>query len=149
MILVSACLTGIFCRWDGGSNLVPELRALYESGEAVIACPEVLGGLHTPRLPSEKRGECVFNRREEDVTDEFRKGAEAALRICLANGCESAVLKSKSPSCGKGVIHNGKFDGGLVAGNGIAAQLLIDHGIAVMTEQEWLEQQAGSHARQA
>lgn len=140
MILVSQCLAGEHCRWDGGTNLVPEIRELVDRGLAVTACPEVLGGLSTPRKPSECLDGRVINSSLEDVTEQFCKGAEAALQICCANACEYAVLKSKSPSCGCGWIHNGKFDGGLVPGNGITAQLFLDHGIRVMTEQEYLEQ---------
>ena len=137
-ILVSACLAGQYCRWDGGTNLVPEIQALVESGKAVPVCPEMLGGLPVPRLPSECLGASVFSSSGGDVTAQFRKGAEEALRICLAHGCTLAVLKAKSPSCGKGVIHNGLFDGGLTVGNGTTAQLLLEHGIEVVTEHEWI-----------
>ncbi len=137
-ILVSACLAGQHCRWDGGTNLVPAIGDLVVSGKAVTACPEVLGGLPTPRRPSERCGSCVVNDAGTDVTAQFCKGAQEALRICLEHGCKLAVLKAKSPSCGKGIIHNGCFNGGLVAGNGVTAQLLMEHGIEVLTETEWL-----------
>ena len=140
MILVSACLAGECCRWDGGTNLVPELRTLVENRLAVTACPEVLGGLHTPRRPSEIREGRVVSSSGDDVTDAFRNGAEETLRICQLHHCDTAVLKAKSPSCGKGLVHDGNFDGGLVPGNGIAAQLLIEHGICVLTEHEWLKE---------
>lgn len=142
MILVSACLAGQYCRWDGGTNLVPEIKKLVDCNQAIIVCPETLGGLPTPRKPSERIQDRVINNAGDDVTAQFRMGAEEALRICRESGCKKAILKSKSPSCGKGVIHNGLFDGGLVSGNGLAAQLLMDHGIEVLTEQEWL----ASHA---
>lgn len=138
-VLVSACLAGQCCRWDSAANLVPEIRALVECGKAVAVCPEVLGGLPTPRLPSERVGTHVVNNAGTDVTGQFCRGAEETLRICLANGCKLAILKAKSPSCGKGIIHNGRFDGGLYAGNGVTAQLLMDHGIEVITEQEWTD----------
>lgn len=144
-ILVSACLAGEYCRWDGGTNLVPQIKALVDSGKAVTVCPEVLGGLPTPRLPSERQGDSVINSAGEDVTEEFRRGAGFALRACRENCCRTAVLKSKSPSCGKGIIHNGLFDGGLVPGNGVAAQLMMEYGVEVFTEQEWIEQ-AGTEA---
>lgn len=140
-ILVSACLSGENCRWDGGSNLVPEIKALVDIGKAVPVCPEELGGLPTPRLPSERLGDHVLNREGADVTAEFRYGAEEALWICREHGCKVAVLKSKSPSCGKGLIHNGLFDGGLIPGIGMTAQLLMEDGIEVMTEDEWLKTQ--------
>lgn len=137
MILVSACLAGEKCRMDGKDKLVPEIRQLVESGEAVAVCPEVLGGLPTPRSPSEKRGDRVVNAAGEDVTEQFRRGAEEALRICRENACTMAILKSKSPSCGCGVIHNGQFNGGLTEGNGVLAQMLLDAGIPVVTEKEF------------
>ena len=138
MILVSRCLAGDFCRWDGGTNVVPMIRGLVDSGLAVPACPEVLGGLTTPRKPSEIRSGRVVSSDGEDVTESFRRGAEETLRICRSFRCEYAILKSGSPSCGCGEIHNGEFDGGLVAGNGITAQLLLDQGIPVITEHQWL-----------
>ena len=140
-ILVSKCLAGFNCRYDGGNNLVPEIRQLVEDGLAVTACPEQLGGLPTPRIPSERIGGRVVNREGADVTDEFKAGAEAALRIALENGCRAAILKSRSPSCGKGCIYNGQFTGELVPGNGVTADLLLQHGIEVLTEEEFLAQQ--------
>ena len=140
MILVSKCLLGVPCRMDGQSKLVPEILKLYEEGKAVPVCPEVLGGLPTPREPAEKLPDGrVINRLGEDVTEQFQKGAEEALRTCLQTGCTSAILKSKSPSCGFGLIHNGKFDGGLVDGNGIFADLLLAAGIPVMTEEGYIK----------
>lgn len=136
MVLVSACLAGEKCRMDGKDKLAPEIRRLVESGEAIPVCPEVLGGLPTPRSPSERRGDRVVNAAGEDVTEQFRRGAEEAFRICKENGCAMAILKSKSPSCGCGVIHNGRFDGGLIEGNGVFAQMLLDAGVPVMTEQD-------------
>ena len=127
-ILVSACLAGEHCRWDGGTNLLPPIRDLVNAGRAVTACPEELGGMTTPRLPSERLGDRVVNIEGSDVTAEFRYGAEEALWICREHGCRMAVLKSRSPSCGKGFIHNGLFDGGLVPGTGVTAQLLMESG---------------------
>ena len=140
-LLVSACLAGEHCRWDGGTNLVPQIRDLVNAGRAITACPEELGGLTTPRLPSERLGDRVVNSEGTDVTVEFRYGAEETLWICREHGCRMAVLKSRSPSCGKGFIHNGLFDGGLVPGTGVTAQLLMEDGIEVLTEEEWLETQ--------
>lgn len=137
MILVSACLAGEKCRMDGKDKLVPEIKRLVESGEAVAVCPEVLGGLPTPRRPSERRGDRVVNAAGEDVTEQFRRGAEEAMRICREHGCTRAILKSKSPSCGCGVIHNGSFDGGLTEGNGILTQMLLNAGISVITENDY------------
>ncbi len=139
MILVSECLTGVPCRMDGKSKLVPEILKLVEEGRAVPVCPEVLGGLPIPRKPSELLPDGrVVNCDGEDNTEAFCNGAREALRICRKNNCNAAILKSKSPSCGKGIIHNGQFDGGLTEGNGIFAELLISEGITVMTEEEFL-----------
>ena len=137
-ILVSGCLAGFNCRYDGGNNLVPEIRQLLEDGLAVTACPEQLGGLPTPRIPSERVGNRVVNREGTDVTAEFKAGAEAALRIARENSCRTAILKSRSPSCGKGCIYNGQFTGELVPGNGVTTDLLLHHGIEVLTEEEYL-----------
>ena len=101
-ILVSGCLAGFNCRYDGGNNLVPEIRQLLEDGLAVTACPEQLGGLPTPRIPSERIGGRVVNREGADVTDEFKAGAEAALRLALAHGGSAAILQSRRPACGEG-----------------------------------------------
>ena len=139
MILVSECLTGVPCRMDGQSKLVPEIRRLVDEGKAVPVCPEVLGGLPTPRTPCERLPDGrVLDRDGIDNTEAFVRGAEEALRICREHGCTQAILKAKSPSCGKGIIHNGRFDGGLTQGNGIFAELLLSEGIPVMTEEEYI-----------
>lgn len=140
MILVSKCLTGVPCRMDGQNKLVPEIRKLVEEGKAIPVCPEVLGGLPTPRKPGERQADGrVVNCDGEDVTEAFQRGALKALCIARECGCTSAILKSKSPSCGVGIIHNGKFDGGLKEGNGIFADLLISEGIPAMTELDYLQ----------
>lgn len=140
MYLVSKCLAGFPCRMDGQSKGMTEIIQLVAEGKAVPVCPEVLGGLPTPRKPSERLADGrVLNCDGEDNTAAFVKGAQEALRICREHGCTMAVLKSKSPSCGLGIIHNGKFDGGLVEGNGIFAELLLSEGIPVMTEQDFTE----------
>ena len=139
MILVSACLAGVSCRMDGRSKTIPEIRALVDAGLAVAVCPEVLGGLETPRAPSEIRDGRVVNTLGLDVTDAFVRGAEKAFAICREKGCTKAVLKSRSPSCGVGRVHNGRFDGGLTDGNGVFAAMLLKEGIPVMTEEDDLE----------
>lgn len=139
-ILVSKCLAGFCCRYDAGNNLVPEIKELADNGLAVTACPEQLGGLPTPRIPSERVGDRVVSREGTDVTAEFAAGAEAALQIALEHGCRTAILKSRSPSCGKGFIYDGCFTGALTAGNGVTTDLLLQHGIKVLTEDEYLAQ---------
>ncbi len=136
MLIVSKCLAGEPCRYDGKDNLAPEIGALVERGEAVAVCPEVLGGLPTPRTPSELQPDGrILDKQGEDVTEAFARGAERAMAICRKRGCTGAILKARSPSCGKGVIYDGSFTGKRVAGNGVFAQMLLDAGIPVMTEE--------------
>ena len=101
-ILVSACLLGICCRYDGRGNPNDAVLSLLNRDDITLipVCPEQLGGLSTPRIPSERRGERVVNRAGEDVTSQFIRGAEEALRIAKLYGCQVAVLKERSPSCG-------------------------------------------------
>ena len=140
MYLVSACLAGVPCRMDGQSKPVPAIRSFVERGEAVLVCPEVLGGLPTPRAPSERQPDGrVVNCEGRDVTAEFRLGAEKALALCLERGCSCAILKARSPSCGKGEIYDGSFTKTRVPGNGVCAELLLAHGIPVLTEEEFLK----------
>lgn len=135
-ILVSACLLGARCRYDGGSKPRPEILGLMLRHELVPVCPEQLGGLPTPRTPSERRGRRVVTKDGADVTEQFRRGAEETLRLCLALGCEAAVLKERSPSCGKGRIYDGTFTGTLTDGWGVTAELLRRSGIPVYGESE-------------
>jgi Uncharacterized conserved protein len=139
MLLLSACLAGEPCRYDGRDNAVPALAELVRRGEAVPVCPEVLGGLPTPRVPSGRLPDGrVVNQRGEDVTGQFRLGAQRALAICRAHNCDCAVLKARSPSCGKGCIYDGSFTHTRVAGDGVFAALLREAGIPVLTEEEYL-----------
>ncbi|MBO4847538.1 MAG: DUF523 domain-containing protein [Clostridia bacterium] len=142
MMIVSKCLTGECCRYDGKSSPDPEIAALVAAGLAVAVCPEQLGGLPTPRVPAEltQSGENVLlgggravTRDGRNVTREFVAGAYEALRIAKAVGADRAVLKAKSPSCGKGTIYDGSFSGKLVEGNGVAAALFMRNGIEVET----------------
>ena len=136
MILVSACLLGCACRYDGHSKPHPLAMELARQGRAVPVCPEQLGGLTTPRLPSERRGEQVVMRDGRDVTAEYSRGAEEALRLAELYGCRAAVLKERSPSCGCGRIYDGTFTGTLVDGFGVAARLLQENGIRVLDENQ-------------
>ena len=134
MILVSACLLGCACRYDGQSKPYPLARELAKRGLAVPVCPEQLGGLPTPRSPSERRGERVVMNDGRDVTAEYRRGAEEALRLAELFDCGTAILKEKSPSCGSGLIHDGSFAGGLAPGDGVTTEVLKAHGIRVLGE---------------
>ena len=139
MILLSACLAGVPCRMDGKSKPVKELCELAARGEAILACPEVLGGLPVPRIPSERQPDgTVKNALGEDVTAFFLRGAEMALNISRENCCTCAVLKTRSPSCGKGSIYDGSFSKTLIPGSGVCAELLLQSGIQVLTEEEYL-----------
>lgn len=133
-LLISACLMGIKCRYDGGRKPVDCLDELMEKHVLVPVCPEVLGGLPTPRTPSERIGNRVLMKDGQNVTDHFRRGAEEALRIAQMSGCTCALLKERSPSCGSGTIYDGTFTGNLCPGDGVCAQLLKEHGIKVLGE---------------
>ena len=135
-ILVSACLLGAACRYDGRSKPHPGVIELMKHHQLVPVCPEQLGGLPTPRTPSERRGDRVIMADGADVTEQYRRGAEEALRLCRLLGCEAAVLKERSPSCGKGQIYDGTFTGTLTAGWGVTAELLRQNGIPVYGESE-------------
>lgn len=133
-LLVSACLVGERCRYDGGSQYCAAAEALGGRYELVAACPEVLGGMPVPRTPAEIRGDRVVSIDGEDRTEKFRLGAERTLEIARKAGAVKALLKSGSPSCGCGLIHDGSFSGGMVQGKGVTAALLEANGIAVCTE---------------
>ena len=135
-VLVSACLLGVACRYDGASKGLPDsvLRELMARHVLVPACPEQLGGLPTPRLPSERIGAQVVMKDGTDVTAAYRRGAEEALRLARLFGCRRAVLKERSPSCGSGTIYDGSFSGRLAGGDGVTAALLRENGIAVCGE---------------
>ena len=133
-ILISACLLGCRCRYDGGSKPHPDALGLAERHELVPVCPEQLGGLPTPRPPAERVGDRVLTAAGNDVTEQYRRGAEEALRLCRVTGCQAAVLKERSPSCGCGDVYDGTFSGTLTEGDGVAAALLKEAGIPVCGE---------------
>ena len=137
-ILISACLMGRNCKYNGGNNgLSPEIvEKLREKYQLIEVCPECDGGLSTPRLPSERRGEKLINSAGEDVTAQFKKGAELALKTAIENGCRKALFKERSPSCGSGVIYDGSFSKSLKAGDGVTAELLKKNGIEIIGESE-------------
>ena len=135
-MLVSACLLGVECRYDGGGQAIDRLDALMARYELIPVCPEQLGGLPTPRTPAERREGRVVNRDGADVTDAFGRGAIQACRIAALYGAKLALLKARSPSCGRGRIYDGSFTGRLVPGDGVAARALMDAGLEVYTENE-------------
>jgi D-alanine-D-alanine ligase len=142
MILISACLAGIPCRYNGEDYPVPELTSFIENNETMSVCPEILGGLSAPRSPCEIRrtetGTSVFGKDGNDYTEEFFFGAETVLRICQRNNIKTAILKAKSPSCGCGKIYDGTFSRTLIDGNGVCAEILLKNGITVYTEENWM-----------
>lgn len=135
-ILISACLVGDKCRYDGKSNYDPKIQQLLEKYELVPFCPECEGGLKTPRLPAERKKDRVIRQDEKDVTFNFEKGADLALNICLYLGIKIAILKENSPSCGVNYIHDGNFNGTLIKGMGVTTELLKRKGIKVLSEKE-------------
>ena len=133
-ILVSACLLGVNCRYDGKNNYIPQVEQLKEKYNLIPVCAEVYGGLTTPRVPSERVGDKVVNKKGEDVTRQFIKGAEEAAYLAEFYQCRYALLKENSPSCGYGKIYNGNFDKTLVDGKGVLAGKLEEKGIIILGE---------------
>lgn len=136
MKIVSACLTGVECRWDEKSRPCEKVIEMIKKGEAIPVCPEQLGGLSTPRTPSEQKGDNVFDAKGNDVTKQFYKGACEALKIAKLANCSEAITKSKSPSCGCGKIYDGSFSDTLIDGDGVFVRLLKENGIKVLTEKD-------------
>lgn len=137
-ILVSACLLGRACRYDGESRPHPAVKALAAHPDLTLIpiCPECDGGLPTPRIPAERVGERVLNRAGEDVTAAYRGGAEAACRTARQNGCRFAILKERSPSCGSHEIYDGSFVGKCKKGRGVCCEMLENAGVSVFSEEE-------------
>jgi len=141
MYLISSCLVGINCRYNGTSTNIANLKKMVETGKAIALCPEVMVGLPTPRESCEIKKnpkKVVISESGVDFTEYFVKGAEETLRICREKNITKAILQSRSPSCGYGKIYDGNFRGKLVKGNGITADLLNKNGIEITTEDEWL-----------
>ncbi len=135
-ILVSACLLGVECRYNGKGVLDPAVKALMDRHCLIPVCPEIMGGLATPRTPAERACGRVITRDGEDVTPAYEKGAEEVLKLAMLYGCRAAVLKERSPSCGNGQIYDGTFTGKLTEGEGVCAGLLKSHGIKVYGESQ-------------
>jgi uncharacterized protein YbbK (DUF523 family) len=145
-MLVSACLAGRACRFDGSSNEDDRVSRLVAEGRAVLICPEMDGGLGTPRPRAEIVGgdgsdvlegtARVVTEHGRDVTGAYLEGARRALEASQSSGARVAILKSRSPSCGNGAIYDGTFSHSLVAGDGVTAALLRDNGVEVLTDEE-------------
>lgn len=135
-ILVSACLMGMECRYDGSGYLLDELTKLKNKHNLIPVCPEIYGGLQTPREPAELQGDKVITKSGEDVTAEYQRGAQEIAKLADFYDCSLAILKERSPSCGFGEIYDGTFHGILIPGNGLTAGLLSKKGIRVIGESE-------------
>jgi len=136
MKIVSACLAGINCRYDGKSCENKKVVELVRQGEAIPVCPEQLGGLSTPREKHEIKNGKVISESGKDRTEEFSRGAQEALKTAKLACCKEAILKSKSPSCGNGKIYDGTFSGKLIDGDGIFTKLLKQNKISIKNEEE-------------
>ena len=135
-ILVSACLLGKNCKYNGGNNLNKSVLDFIEGHEVIGVCPEQLGGLSTPRLPAEIVDGVVTNKEGVCVDNEFRKGAQEALTIALENKVDLSILQSRSPSCGVKEIYDGSFSGRKIEGQGVFAKLLAKHDIKVLDAED-------------
>lgn len=139
-LLVSACLLGLRCRYDGGGKPCPAVLDLIKQHTLIPVCPEQLGGLPTPRPPAEIQESQVVNRLGQNVTEAYQKGAQEALALYRLLGCDAAILKARSPSCGCGQVYDGSFSGTLAPGYGVTASLLRAQGVPVFTEENALAQ---------
>lgn len=137
-VLISACLAGINCKFNGENNLLDRgvLNEISKRYHLLFICPEVFGGLSTPREPAEMKGGLVVTKTAKDVSENFKFGAEICLKIAKLNGCKKAILKARSPSCGSGQIYDGSFSKKLIFGDGVAAKLLKENEILVFSEDE-------------
>ncbi len=135
-ILISACLAGVNCKYNGDNNENKKIIELIKNEDVILVCPEQLGGLQTPRTPAEIKEGKVVNKDGIDVTKEYQKGAQEVLALAQKFNIKTAILKSKSPSCGKGKIYDGTFSGTLIDGNGITTELLEKNGIKVISSND-------------
>ena len=143
-VLVSACLVGENCKYNGKNNKNEKIIEFLKDKEVILVCPEVMGGLTTPRLKSEILNNKVINEINEDVTSYFVNGAKIALQRAINNDIKLAILKEKSPSCGSKKIYNGKFNGTLIDGSGVFATMLKEKGITILSEEDFKDYYHGS-----
>jgi len=137
-ILVSACLLGCACRYDGASKPCQKVIDLAKENVLIPVCPEQMGGLTTPRNPSERQmgKDLILMNNGTDVTENYKRGVECTLNIAKLNNIDYAILKSGSPSCGHGLIYDGSFSGKKIEGNGITTEALLNAGYKVISEEE-------------
>ena len=136
IILVSACLLGYNCKYNGKNNKNNKVLEYIKDKYVIPICPEVFGGLSTPRIPSEINGDKVINKQGIDVTKYFIEGANKTLDIAKILNIKKAILKQKSPSCGYGKIYNGEFNGTIINDDGITSKLLKENNIEIITEED-------------
>lgn len=141
-ILVSACLLGVNCKYSQENNKCAKVKNLVGKHQLIPVCPEIMGGLTTPRMPAEIFENKVVTQDGQDVTEQFQRGAEETLKLAKLFGCTYAILKERSPSCGCGIIYDGTFSKKLKQGDGLTAKLLKEHGIQIIgeTEEEKIDQ---------
>lgn len=150
MILVSACLCGLNCKYDGRNNEHPFFAEMLNRGDVITVCPEVLGGLPIPRKPAEiiqgtgsdvLAGTAqVIAHDGEDLTKFFVKGAQRSLELAQEHQVDLVILKSNSPSCGVGKIYDGTFTHQIREGHGVTAALLKENGLSVVSDLEYLKE---------
>jgi len=136
MTIVSACLCGDNCRYDGKNSYNKEVMEFLSHREFIKLCPEVIAGLEIPRTPCEILDGKVISIKDDDLTEKFKFGAKQVLEIAIKNKCTLAILKDKSPSCGVNHIYDGSFKGILIDGMGFTASLLKKNGFKVLSEKE-------------
>lgn len=134
-ILISACLIGLNCKYNGENNEISKLVELMKEKDLVPICPEQLGGLKTPRASAERKQEKVITKEGVDVTKEYQKGAEEVLNLAKKLNIKKAILKSRSPSCGIDEIYDGTFSHTLIKRDGVTAELLKKNGIEVISSE--------------
>lgn len=136
-ILISACLLGVNCRYNGIKlDTSIWVKDLSKKHHFIPVCPEVFGGMQTPRPPSEIQGGKVLSHTGKDVTEYYKRGAQEVLELAQFYDCHYAILKERSPSCGYGKIYDGSFSGHVIDGNGVAADLLAKNGITIIGESQ-------------
>ena len=132
-ILVSSCLLGLNCRYDGGNNYSKEVEEFLKNYEVIPICPEIMGGLPTPRTPSERQADRVINKEGKDVTEQYEKEARECLFLAQKYDVKKALLKLRSPSCGSKEIYDGTFSHTIIEGDGVTAELFKKNGIEVIS----------------
>lgn len=137
-ILVSACLLGECCRYDGKHMRNEKVIEYVKDKEYIVVCPEVMSGMTTPRNPSEINGDKVLSNKGIDVTYYYEKGAHIALELAKKHHCTLAILKEYSPSCGVHCIYDGSFTGNKIPGKGKTTQLLEENGIEVISSEDFV-----------